>query len=216
MKKKERAHLKEDPFINFIEKVIDKIKQFKREILFTLGIFLALALIILIIVFFKSKSIASDNQLFSQALEIKNSSTLDSDQKIDALSQLKNRSGISSAIRLFIATLYFEKGDFKNAKKSLANYRSSHLKIVNDQKKLLEAEILAASEKERDAIDILNKLLSDSKSELAKDFILLKIARIQIRTDQNQSAITQLHKLINEYPQSVYVNEARTSLDSLE
>jgi len=216
MKKKERAHLKEDPFINFIEKVIDKIKQFKREILFTLGIFLALALIILVIGFFKSKSIASDNQLFSQALEIKNSSTLDSDQKIDALSQLKNRSGISSAIRLFIATLYFEKGDLKNAGKNLANYRSSHLKIVNDQKKLLEAEILAAIEKERDAIDILNKLLSDSKSELAKDFILLKIARIQIRTEQNQSAITQLHKLINEYPQSVYVNEARTILDSLE
>ena len=216
MKKKERAHLKEDPFINFIEKVIDKIKQFKREILFTLGIFLALAIILLIVIFFKSQSIASDNRLFSQAMEIKDSSTLNADQKIDALSQLKNRSGISSAIRLFIATLYFEKGDFTNAEKNLAEFRNSHLKIINDQKKLLEAEILAATEKERDAIDILNKLLSDGKSELPRDFILLRIARIQIRTDQNESAVTQLQKLIDEYPQSVYIDEARALLESLE
>lgn len=216
MKKKERAHLKEDPFINLFEKVIDKIRQFKREILFALGICLALGIIILVILFFKSQSIANDNQLYSRALEIKNSTTLDSDQKIKELSQLENRSGISSAIHLFIASLYFENGEFKKAEETLSNFRSSHLKIVNDQKKLLEAEILAASDQEREAIDILNKILSDGKSELAKDFILLKIARIQIRVNQNQSAITQLNKLVSEFPQSVYADEARTLLQNLE
>jgi len=216
MKKKERAHLKEDPFINLFEKVIDKIRQFKREILFALGICLALGIIILIIIFFKSQSISNDNQLYSRALEIKNSTTLDSDQKIKELSQLENRSGISSAIHLFIASLYFENGEFKKAEETLSNFRSSPLKIVNDQKKLLEAEILAASDQEREAIDILNKILSDGKSELAKDFILLKIARIQIRVNQNQSAITQLNKLVSEFPQSVYADEARTLLQNLE
>lgn len=216
MKKKERAHLKEDPFINLFEKVIDKIRQFKREILFALGICLALGIIILVIIFFKSQSIANDNQLYSRALEIKNSITLDSNQKIKELSQLENRSGISSAIRLFIASLYFENGEFKKAEETLSHFRSSHLKIVDDQKKLLEAEILAASDQEREAIDILNKILSDGKSELAKDFILLKIARIQIRVNQNQSAITQLNKLVSEFPQSVYADEARTLLQNLE
>jgi len=216
MKKKERAHLKEDPFINLFEKVIDKIRQFKREILFALGICLALGIIILVIIFFKSQSIANDNQLYSRALEIKNSTTLDSDQKIKELSQLENRSGISSSIHLFIASLYFEKGEFKKAEETLSHFRSSHLKIVDDQKKLLEAEILASSDQEREAIDILNKILADGKSELAKDFILLKIARIQIRINQNQSAITQLNKLVSEFPQSVYADEARTLLQNLE
>jgi outer membrane protein assembly factor BamD (BamD/ComL family) len=215
MKKKERAHLKEDPFINFIEKVIDKIKQFKKEIYFALGIILALAIILVVILFFKSRSISSDNQLFSQAQEIKNSSTLNREQKIEELSKLKNRSGISSAIRLYIATLYFEKGDFQSAKKNLDRFRDSHLKVINDQKRLLEAEILAALHQEREAIDILNKLLSDGKSELAKDYILLKLARIQIQTDQAQAALTQLQKLIDEFPQSLYAQEARDLIEKL-
>jgi len=215
MKKKERAHLKEDPFINFIEKVIDKIKQFKKEIYFALGIILALAIILLVIIFFKSRSISADNKLFSQALEIKNSSALNREQKIDELSKLKNRSGISSAIQLYIASLYFEKGDFESAKENLDKFRTSHLKVINDQKKLLEAETLAAMDKEREAIDILNKLLSDGKSELAKDFVLLKLARIQIQGNQIQAALTQLQKLTDEFPQSVYAEEARTLIEKL-
>ncbi len=38
MKKKEREHLKEDPFANFIRLVIEKFNEFKREIIIIAGV----------------------------------------------------------------------------------------------------------------------------------------------------------------------------------
>ena len=216
MKKKERAHLKEDPFINFIEKIVGKIRKFKREILFAVSICAVLAIIILIIVLFKSQSISRENQLYARALTIKNSENLDIDQKISQLKQLKNKKGISAASRLLIASLYFRKGDFKKAKETLDTFSGSELKLINDQKKLLEAEILNAINQEREAIDKLNKLLADGKSEIAKDFILLRIAKIQIGADQEKSAATNLNKLVSEFPESLYAREASTLLKILE
>jgi hypothetical protein len=58
-------------------------------------------------------------------------------------------------------------------------------------------------------------MLSDSKCEITKDYILIKIAKIQIRTDQSEAAETNLKKLLNEYPQSYYLNEARSLLEGL-
>jgi outer membrane protein assembly factor BamD (BamD/ComL family) len=55
--------------------------------------------------------------------------------------------------------------------------------------------------------------MADSQSDLPKDFLLIKISRLQIQTDQKKAAADTLQKLIGEFPQSVYFTEARTLLE---
>lgn len=216
MKKKERARLKADPFINFIEKTLDTLKKFKKEILIGLSACVAIIALVLIFMFLKSRSASQENQLYARALEIKNSPTLSLQQKISSLSEIKPRKGISAVINVFLATLHFENGDYQKATETIKDSPTSQIKLVNDQKTYLEAEILNATSKEREAIDIMNKILSDGKSEIPKDFILYWIAKIQIKSGQKKSAVATLERLTSEFPQSYYSGEADTLLQSLQ
>lgn len=215
MKKKERAHLKEDPFINFIERILDILKKFKKEIFIALGFCVAVIALVLIIMFIKSRSASLENQLYTEALEIKNSATLGLQQKISGLEAIKPRKGISAAIHIMLATLHFENNDYQKAAALIQESPASQIKLVNDQKTFLEAEILNATSKAPEAIGIMNKIFSDSKSEIPKDFILLRIAKIQVEAGQKESAITTLERLTGEYPGSFYSAEANTLLQSL-
>jgi predicted negative regulator of RcsB-dependent stress response len=215
MKKKERAHLKQDPFINFIEKILAVLKKFKKEISIGIVICITFAIVFFLILFFKSQSASRENQLYARSLDIMNSKILSVEKKITGLNELKSHKGISSVVKVFVATLYYENGEFQKAQDTLKNFNGSSLKLINDQKKLLEAEILNAMAKEREAIDILNKMLADGKSEIPPDFILLRIAKIEIKAGHKQSAVSILERLINEFPESFYSNEARSLLQSL-
>lgn len=214
MKRKEREHLKEDPFANFIQAVIEKFNDFKREILIILGVLVIIVLIIIAVLLLRSGSVAKDNQNFASALEIWKSTTLTSDQKIEELSSLKTDKGISSAITFYLASLYFEKEDYLKAKEALSGYKGSS-KLLNDQKKLLDAELLISLKEGKKGLDILHQLLSDTKSEITKDFLLLKIAKINIKDGLDKSAKDNLNRLMNEFPQSIYQQEARVLLSGL-
>lgn len=216
MKKKEREHLKEDPFQLFIENTFETLRKFKKEISIGVVTLAAIVLVILLIIFLKSGSIATENRLYSQAMAIQNSTTLTLDQKIEQLSRLKTKGGISADIKLFLAALYFEKGDMTKAKEILDKFSGSKYKIINEKKLVLEADVLNATGNGKEALDILFKLFSDSKSEITKDFLLLKMARIQVKTGQMDMAAANLKKIEEDYPQSVYNQEVQTLLNEIE
>ena len=216
MKKKERAHLKEDPFQVFIQKVLDILQKYKREIVIGLGVGAAVIIIILAVYFIQSGSVSKENRLYTEALTIKNNEALDIDQKIEQLAKLDSKSGISASVKLFLAALYFEKGDLNKSKEVLDGFSGSKSQLLNEEKNLLEAEILNASDKQKEALELLNKLLNNPKSEIAKDYILFKMAKIQANTDQTQTAVANLNRLIEDHPQSPYSYEARNLLRELE
>jgi len=216
MKKKEREHLKEDPFQLFIEKTVEILRKFKKEILIGVGAAVGIVLVILLVIFLRSGSISSENRLYSQAMAIQDSTTLSLDQKIEQLNRLDTKGGISADIKIFLAALYFEKGDLAKAKEVLDKFSGSKYRIIDEKKMLLEAEILNATGKGKEALDILYKLFSDPKSEITKDFILLKMARIQAKTGQTDTAAANLKKLSEDYPQSVYGQEAQALQSEIE
>jgi len=216
MKRKEREHLKEDPFQQFITRALEILKKFKKEIYLGVAIAAAVVVILVGVVIIRSYSISTENKLYAQALDIKNDEKLSVEQKVEQLSQLKSKGGISASIKLLLASLYFEKGDLQKAKEVLDNFPTSKIKLLNDQKKLLEADILISSMKQTEGLELLNQLLNDPGSEIAKDFILLKMARVQAKTEQTETAVANLNKIINEYPQSAYSFDARNLLNELE
>jgi len=215
MKRKEREHLKEDPFQLFIGGAIDLLKKYKKELLIGFGAALVLVLAIIVIGIVRTGSLAGENTVYSDALTIKNDAALTVDQKIEKMSALKDKGGISASINLFLAALYFEKDDFQKASDTLNDFNSSN-PLLKSEKKLLEAEILNASDKKKDALQLLNTMLADPKSQIAKDFILMRMAKIQVKDGQNETAVTNLNKLIDEYPQSYYSYEARNLIKELE
>lgn len=216
MKKKEREHLKEDPFQHFIENTVETLRKYKKEISIGMGALVAIVLIVFLVVFLKSTSTSAENRLYSQAMAIQDSTSLTLDQKIERLSQLDTKSGISSDIKISLAALYFEKGDLAKAKEILEKFSGSKYKIINEKKLVMEAEILNATGKEKEALDILYKLFSDPKTEITKDFILLKMARIQVKTGQIDTATANLKKIEEDYPQSAYNQDVQTLLNEIQ
>lgn len=216
MKKKEREHLKEDPFQVFIQKALGILETFKKQILIGAAAAVVIVIILFVISFLKAGTVSANNRLYAEAQKIQESTTFTLDQKIEKLNALDKKSGISSAVSLSTAALYFEKGDMAKAKEALDQFPGSKYKIINDKKILLEAEIMNASGKSKEALDMLFKLFSDTKSDIAKDFILLKMARIQLKTEQLDTAIANLKKLTDEYPQSYYNRDAQALLKEVE
>ena len=161
MKRKEKEHLKADPFVNFIEKAIAFLKNNRRLILVGAGIAMLLVIILIAIFFFANLSAAGENKLYASAFSIRSNTSMSIDQKIAKLQELKFKKGISSVGQLFIAALYYEKGDLPNAEKTLQQYSSSRIAIINDQKKTLEAQVLAAGGKSQEAMNLLNRMLED-------------------------------------------------------
>ena len=214
MKKKEKEHLKADPFVHFFELTLAFFKNNRRPLLAGAGIALLLLIIMLAVFFFTDLNAVAENKIYASAFSIRNDTALSIDQKIAKLHELKFKKGISSAGRLFTAALYYEKGDLANAEKTLQQYSGSRIAIINDQKKTLEAEVLAANGKNREAMDLLKQMLEDKKTAMAKDLVILMLAKMQTKNQLREEAVASLKRIISEYPNTPSAQEAQTLLSA--
>ena len=216
MKRKEKEHLKADPFVNFFENVITLFRNNRRLILAGAGIALLLVIALLIVVFFTNLSAAGENKLYASAFSIRSNTNMSIDQKISKLQELKFKKGISSVGQLFIAALYYEKGDLPNAEKTLQQYSGSRIAIINDQKKTLEAQVLAAGGKSQEAMNLLNRMLEDKQTQMGNELIIMILAKIQTKSLRQEEAVSSLKRIISEYPNTPSANEAQNLLTASE
>jgi len=216
MKRKEKEHLKADPFVNFVEKTIIFFKNNRHLILAGAGIALLLVIALLAVFFFTNLSAASESKLYANIFSIRSNTNMSIDQKIAKLQEFKFKKGISSAGQLFIAALYYEKGDLPNAEKTLQHYSGSNIPIINDQKKTLEAQVLASGGKNQEAIDLLKRMLEDKQTQMDKELIIMMLAKIQTKSLRQEEAVSSLKRIISEYPNTPSANEAQTLLSTIE
>lgn len=216
MKKTEREHLKQDPLQQFLGNVYETIKKFKKEIYIGIGVVAAIIVIFAGVMAYQTITAKAENRTFSDAIKIKNDANLTPDQKIEKLSKLDSKSGVTASINLNIANLYLEKGDIAKAKEYLEKFSSSRIDILNSQKTILEADIMAASNNTKEAIDLLNKLLTETKNDVPKDFILIKMAKLQIKSNQKEAAKANLNRILEEFDRSAYTEEARQLLSEMD
>ena len=216
MKKKEKEHLKADPFIHFFEKSIHYFLNNRRRIFAGAG-FAALAIVLLLTVFFfKNMSTASENKVYSEAFRVRNDVKMSVDQKIAKLQKLNFKRGVSAAGRLFIAALYYEKGDLQKAEAALKEFPASRIALLNDEKQTLTATILAAGGKIKEAESLLNRMVADKETAMAKDLILLQLAKMQIGDQRREEAAAGLKRILSEYPNTPSAMEAQNLLTMIE
>jgi predicted negative regulator of RcsB-dependent stress response len=216
MKKKEKDHLKADPFLNFFEKAITFFLNNRRRILAGAGIAVLTILILLAVFFFKNLSSAAENKVYSEAFRVRNDAKLSVDQKISKLQEMKFKKGISAAGRLFIATLYFEKGDLQKAEAALKEFPTSRIAMLNDEKQILTATILTTGGKIQEAESLLKRMLADKKTAMAKELILMQLAKMQIGNKQQEEAAAGLKRILSKYPNTPSAQEAQNLLATIE
>jgi predicted negative regulator of RcsB-dependent stress response len=216
MKKKEKDHLKADPFVHFVEKTITFFRNNRRQIIAGAGI-AALAVILLLAVFlFKNLSSAGENKIYAEAFRVRNDAKMSVDQKIAKLQEMKFKKGISAAGRLFIAALYYEKGDLAKTEAVLTEMPTSRIAMVNDEKHTLYAQVLAAGGKIAEAEGVLNRMLTDKKTAMAKDLILMQLAKMQIKNQRKEEAAAAFKRIMSEYPETPSAMEAQNLLSTIE
>jgi len=216
MKKKEKNHLKADPFVHFFEKAFTFFKNNRRLIFLGAAAVALVTLMLLAALLFRNLSSSGENKLYAEAFRIHTDQKMTVEQKIAKLQVMKFKNGISAGGRLFLAALYFEKGDMASAESALAAMPKSRVALLNDEKHLLHAQVLAARGKTTDAEAMLNRMLTNKKTTVAREAVLLQLAKLQIKTQRNDEAAAVLKRILSEHANTPGAMEAQNLLATLE
>jgi predicted negative regulator of RcsB-dependent stress response len=216
MKRKEKEHLKADPFVHFFENALAFFKNNRRNILLGAGAAALIIIILLVVFWFRNLSSSGENRVYAEAFRVQSAADMTVDQKIAKLQGMKFRKGISAAGWLFLAALHFEKSDLPRAEAVLAAMPSSRVAMVNDEKYTLFAQVLAGSGKTAEAEGVLNRMLTDNKTAMAKELILLQLAKMQAKSQRKEEAIATLKRILSEYPETPSAMEAQNLITAIE
>ena len=216
MKRKEKEHLKADPFVHFFEKAFAFLKINRRLLLVGAAVALLIVLILVAVFLFRNLSSSGENKLYAEAFRMRHDAKMTVEQKIAKLQDMKFKNGISASGRLFLAALLYEKGDLAKAESVLLAMPRSRVALLNDEKHLLYAQVLVASGKGSEAEAVLNRLLTDKKTVMAKEIILLQLAKMQLKGKRNAEAAATLQRVLSEYGGTPGAMEAQSLLATLE
>jgi len=216
MKRKEKEHLKADPFVHFMQQALAFFKSNRRPLLIGAGVAVLAAVILLAVFLFNNLSSSGENRRYAEAFRVRHDEKMGVDQKISALQGMKFGRGISAAGHLFLASLHYEKGDMQKAEAVLAAMPKSRVALVNDAKHALFAEVLAAGGKGTEARSELERLLANKNTAMAKELVLMKLAKLNIRDKRNDEAIAALKRVLAEFAETPSAAEARTLVSTME
>lgn len=216
MKRAEREHLKEDPFEMFISSLLNQMKQYRKQIIIGVAA-VALVFAIILAVHFISRHIDNqDNKLLNEGMEVVNSVALTPEQKIKELKTLPlGHKGKAASLILHMTNLYIHSGDLESARALLDNTPKLSLQILEDQRLLLNATLLADEGKVNEAIDQIQRLIGNPKITLNRDMLLFQLAGFQVRAGNNDAAKDNFKRLMEEFPQSMFAYRAQEALEKL-
>jgi predicted negative regulator of RcsB-dependent stress response len=216
MKRKEKEHLKTDPFVHFFEKAVLFYKNNRRFILLGAGVAALVVIILVALLLFRNMGSLGENKTYAEAFRVRTAENMSVDEKIAKLQEMKFKKGISAAGQLFIAALQYEKGDLAKAEATLAAMPKSRVAMINDDKNTLYAQVLVTTGKTAEAEAMLKGMLHEKKTVMAKELILMQLAKMQAMNKQNAEAVASLKQLISEYPDTPSAMEAQTLLAKIE
>ncbi|HTL43874.1 MAG TPA: tetratricopeptide repeat protein [Vicinamibacterales bacterium] len=90
--------------------------------------------------------------------------------------------------------------------------KAGNSSIYSRTAKLGLADVLAAEGKYDEAISTLKELTTDPNSQLPLDGVLMQLARTATQGGKTDEATRAYNRIINEFPQSLYVQEAKQKI----
>lgn len=216
MKKKEKEHLKADPFVHFIQQSLSFLKGHRRPFLLGAAAVALVVLVLLAVLLAHGVRVSGENARYAEAFRVRNDAALGADAKIAALQKMTFGRGVSAAGHLFLASLQYEKGDLAKAEAALQAMPRSRVALLNDQKRTLHAQVLAALGRGAEAEAELGRLLAEKKTALARELILLQLAKLQLKARRGAEADATLKRIVAEHAGTAAAAEAQGLLSELE
>ena len=121
-----------------------------------------------------------------------------------------------TAARYHLGTTYLQLGRPADADKAFAEAVSKGgSSVYADMAKLGHVQALAAQQKFDDAIKLLTDLSAQRDSKLPIDGVLMELARVCRKAGKTQEAKAAFKRVVDEFPESGYVGEARQQLSTM-
>lgn len=208
MKRKEKEHLKADPFQDAVNRVIHFIQRYRRELLLTLAALVVIFVGMLVLSLVNRASLNRENEVFTQALNISSDQDLKTEDKVAGLLELPIGGGLSNWAAIRAATLQIELGDYEGAGATLQKVSPRAPDLLQENKKLLEAMIKSSLGDFKGGQDIIAIMLNNPRLVFPRDYLLLESARLLWKTGQSEDAVNTLRRINADHPASPFTATA--------
>ncbi|HXV61196.1 MAG TPA: tetratricopeptide repeat protein [Vicinamibacteria bacterium] len=238
MKRAERHHLKQDEFVQGIERTTDWMVENKRNIVNAVLLVLGGALLLGGLYIYRSRRAAQAQARFAEALEIYHGDVRSpggaaptGDAPTFANAEEKYRAALEAFEGVATEFSGHEAGrqalyymgvchaglkDYERAEDALADMGSGSRDLLY----YLGTQTLAAVKAEREdfsgAADILRSLLEDEANPLPKDYVLFELAKTEEKAGNLDQARLYYDRMVSEHPDSQLRGDAMNRRDALE
>jgi TolA-binding protein len=239
MKAQERHHLKQDEFAVRAAWVAEQITTNRNRILTMVGAVVAVAAIVGGYFYFQSRAKDQASALLGAAVAIQQAQIAPApsvpgatqaagtyateaargEAAIAAFQKVidtypSNETG--TAARYYLATTQLSLGRAADAERTFAEaVAKGGPSLYADMAKLGRVEALAAQSKYDDAIKTLTDLSALRDSKLPIDGVLMELARVCRKAGKMQEARAAFKRVVDEFPESGYVSEAKQQLATM-
>ncbi len=204
MKKKEKEHLKADPFQNAVNQVIQFVQRHRRELLISLVALLVIFAGMLVLSLVNKAASSRESNVFTRALDITASQDMKTEDKAAALLELPIGGGLSNWAAIRAASLLIELGDYEGAGAALQKVSRRAPDLLQQKKKLLQAMIKSSLGDFKGGQDIIAVMLNNPKLDFPRDYLLLENARQLWKAGQSEDAVNTLRRISVDHPASPF------------
>ena len=215
MKKKLKKRIKTDEFVNLISKLIELVKDNKRELLIGAAAFAFLALVYVGIRTVQGIQAGKQSELLGQILVLEEELKTDP-AKLGELEQLGSKSLYGRLAFLKAATFNFESGDADRAIDALLQIPATRKDLIYYQSRDLLGQIYLDQKKYDDALAIFEELERENPKDYAMDIVLFRKAQVLGARNDIDLAIAAYTQLQEDFPGSYYSSQAPREILKLE
>lgn len=215
MKKKVKKQLKTDEFANFINRALDFVKSYQKEIMIAGGAIVFVALVFLGVKYVQGVNAKKQSALLGQIIALEGE-LAENPEKLAELEQLCGNGTYGRLACIKVATYAFENGDTNKALNHLDRASAGKKDLIYYQGQDLKAQVLLHQKQYDDAIAIYDQIESENPRSYAMDLVYFNKAKILTEKNEIDQAIELYKKLQEEFPQSYYGYEAARLVLKLE
>ena len=238
MKAQERHHLKQNDFARTTVRVVETLSENRRHALMTVTAVIVVAALVGGYFWWTRRAADRAGAMLGEAMAIVEAPVVPpptlpgatqaagtypneaarQDAAIQALQRVTNEYGSTDAglaARYQLAGLFLRAGRSAEAEAAFRAVADAGSDLYSPSARMGVAEALVAQSKFDEAIQVLTQLSGDRNGPLPVDGVLMQLARTCARAGKTQDARAAYKRIVDEFPESGYVAEARQQLTLL-
>jgi TolA-binding protein len=240
MKKDLKRQIKHDEFVSGVGLALRWVEQHREPVQIGVVVVAAVALAVAAVTYFRGRQTEEAQAAFAEALETFHAPVAGEQpppgempseptfktpaekyrKAAAAFDGVERRFGSTPAAlraRYYAALSRIELGETAEAEKELADVASHKDRpLESSLARMALADLHRRTGAPDKAVEAYRQLLDDPKLPLPRDYALMGLAQAQEDAKKGADARSTYQRLVDEYPNSIYLNEAKDHLRSLE